>query len=128
MTPLLLADPPGPIAAPSLEYAALAPMIIVFGAAIVGVLVEAFGFEGCCDGGTDAQFMAPGGTWLDISSANLTLPALAAASRQHRSLAEAARSLFGRRTGLRFGPAARPRLARPRPERPSAATATSSST
>jgi NADH-quinone oxidoreductase subunit N len=41
VTPLLLATP-GPIAAPSLEYGALAPMLIVFGAALVGVLVEAF--------------------------------------------------------------------------------------
>jgi NADH-quinone oxidoreductase subunit N len=33
---------PGPIQAPSLEYGALAPMLIVFGVAAVGVLVEAF--------------------------------------------------------------------------------------
>jgi NADH-quinone oxidoreductase subunit N len=33
---------PGDFSAPSIEYAALAPMLIVFGAAIVGVLVEAF--------------------------------------------------------------------------------------
>ena len=31
-----------PISAPSFEYAALAPMLIVFGAATLGVLVEAF--------------------------------------------------------------------------------------
>jgi NADH-quinone oxidoreductase subunit N len=36
--PLVLA----PINAPSFEYAALSPMLIVFGAAILGVLVEAF--------------------------------------------------------------------------------------
>jgi NADH-quinone oxidoreductase subunit N len=33
---------PGAIAAPSIEYSQLAPMLVVFGAAIVGVLVEAF--------------------------------------------------------------------------------------
>jgi NADH-quinone oxidoreductase subunit N len=36
------ADVTNPIAAPSLEYAALLPMLIVFGAACAGVLVEAF--------------------------------------------------------------------------------------
>jgi NADH-quinone oxidoreductase subunit N len=38
----LVAAEPTPIAAPSVEYAALAPMLIVFGAAVVAVLVEAF--------------------------------------------------------------------------------------
>ena len=33
---------PGAIPAPSIEYSQLAPMLVVFGAAIVGVLVEAF--------------------------------------------------------------------------------------
>ena len=33
---------PSPIAAPSLEYSQLAPMLVVFGAAVIGVLVEAF--------------------------------------------------------------------------------------
>jgi NADH-quinone oxidoreductase subunit N len=33
---------PGAIAAPHLEYSQLAPMLVVFGAAVVGVLVEAF--------------------------------------------------------------------------------------
>jgi proton-translocating NADH-quinone oxidoreductase chain N len=33
---------PGAITAPSIEYSQLAPMLVVFGAAIVGVLVEAF--------------------------------------------------------------------------------------
>jgi NADH-quinone oxidoreductase subunit N len=50
MTPLLLAAPePGLISAaadkikvPSLQYAALSPMLIVFGVALAGVLVEAF--------------------------------------------------------------------------------------
>ena len=32
----------GPISAPKFEYAALSPMLIVFGAATLGVLVEAF--------------------------------------------------------------------------------------
>jgi uncharacterized repeat protein (TIGR01451 family)/MYXO-CTERM domain-containing protein len=36
-------------------------------------VVEVFGFESCCDGGTDAQFMPPGGVWQDISASNLTL-------------------------------------------------------
>jgi hypothetical protein len=35
--------------------------------------LELYGFEDCCDGSADAQFMAPGGTWMDISAANLTL-------------------------------------------------------
>ena len=30
------------ISAPSIEYSQLAPMLVVFGAAVVGVLVEAF--------------------------------------------------------------------------------------
>ncbi len=38
----VLADSTTPIAAPSLEYGALLPMLIVFGAACAGVLVEAF--------------------------------------------------------------------------------------
>ena len=49
MTPLLAAAPAGlitaapeKIAVPSLQYWALSPMLIVFGAALVGVLVEAF--------------------------------------------------------------------------------------
>jgi NADH-quinone oxidoreductase subunit N len=33
---------PGAIPAPSIEYSQLAPMLVVFGAAIIGVLVEAF--------------------------------------------------------------------------------------
>ena len=33
---------PGAITAPTIEYSQLAPMLVVFGAAIVGVLVEAF--------------------------------------------------------------------------------------
>jgi NADH-quinone oxidoreductase subunit N len=33
---------PGAIPAPSIEYSQLAPMLVVFGAAVVGVLVEAF--------------------------------------------------------------------------------------
>jgi NADH-quinone oxidoreductase subunit N len=33
---------PGAIAAPSIEYSQLAPMLVVFGAAIIGVLTEAF--------------------------------------------------------------------------------------
>ncbi|MFI5099273.1 MAG: NADH-quinone oxidoreductase subunit NuoN [Actinomycetes bacterium] len=38
----VLADVSTPIPAPQLEYAALAPMLVVFGAACLGVLVEAF--------------------------------------------------------------------------------------
>ena len=33
---------PGAIKAPSIEYSQLAPMLVVFGAAVIGVLVEAF--------------------------------------------------------------------------------------
>ena len=33
---------PGAIAAPSIEYSQLAPMLVVFGAAVIGILVEAF--------------------------------------------------------------------------------------
>ena len=33
---------PGAITAPSIEYSQLAPMLVVFGAAVIGVLVEAF--------------------------------------------------------------------------------------
>ena len=33
---------PGAIPAPSIEYSQLAPMLVVFGAAVIGVLVEAF--------------------------------------------------------------------------------------
>ncbi len=33
---------PGTIPAPSIEYSQLAPMLVVFGAAVIGVLVEAF--------------------------------------------------------------------------------------
>ena len=37
-------------------------------------IVEVFGFEDCCDGGSTAQFLPPSATtWLDISAANLTL-------------------------------------------------------
>ena len=43
MTPLAAAAAvPGAIPAPSIEYGQLAPMLVVFGAAVVGVLVEAF--------------------------------------------------------------------------------------
>jgi proton-translocating NADH-quinone oxidoreductase chain N len=44
VTPLAAAAAtvPGAIPAPSIEYSQLAPMLVVFGAAIVGVLVEAF--------------------------------------------------------------------------------------
>ncbi|WP_300613430.1 NADH-quinone oxidoreductase subunit NuoN [Trebonia sp.] len=42
MTSLLAATTSGAIPAPSIEYSQLAPMLVVFGAAIVGVLVEAF--------------------------------------------------------------------------------------
>ncbi len=38
----LLLDQLAPIPAPHLEYGALAPMLVVFGAAVIGVLVEAF--------------------------------------------------------------------------------------
>jgi NADH-quinone oxidoreductase subunit N len=38
----LASSVPGAIAAPSIEYGQLAPMLVVFGAAIAGVLVEAF--------------------------------------------------------------------------------------
>jgi len=41
MTPLLLAAPVK-IKAPSLQYGALSPILIVFGIALAGVLVEAF--------------------------------------------------------------------------------------
>lgn len=36
---------------------------------------EALGFEGCCDGPTGFQAMAPGGTWQDLSSTNFPLRA-----------------------------------------------------
>ncbi len=40
--------------------------------------VEVYGFEDCCDGPTDAQFLSPDNmTWRDISSTNLTLVSLA---------------------------------------------------
>jgi proton-translocating NADH-quinone oxidoreductase chain N len=43
VTPLAAAAAvPGAIPAPSIEYGQLAPMLVVFGAAVVGVLVEAF--------------------------------------------------------------------------------------
>ena len=42
MTLAAAAAVPGAIPAPSIEYGQLAPMLVVFGAAIVGVLVEAF--------------------------------------------------------------------------------------
>jgi proton-translocating NADH-quinone oxidoreductase chain N len=38
----LAASTPGAIAPPSIEYSQLSPMLVVFGAALVGVLVEAF--------------------------------------------------------------------------------------
>ena len=38
----VLAASTGTIAPPSIEYGQLAPMLVVFGAAVVGVLVEAF--------------------------------------------------------------------------------------
>ncbi len=40
--PSVAAATPGAITAPSIEYSQLAPMLVVFGAAVVGVLVEAF--------------------------------------------------------------------------------------
>ena len=43
--------------------------------------IDLYGFETCCDGATDAQFLAPGSTiWLDISTANLTLVSAGACS------------------------------------------------
>ena len=36
---------------------------------------EALGFEGCCDGPTGFQAMAPGGAWQDLSSTNFSLRA-----------------------------------------------------
>ena len=42
MTGLLAASTTGAISPPSIEYGQLAPMLVVFGAAVVGVLVEAF--------------------------------------------------------------------------------------
>jgi NADH-quinone oxidoreductase subunit N len=42
VTTLVAAAAPGTIPAPSIEYGQLAPMLVVFGAAIAGVLVEAF--------------------------------------------------------------------------------------
>ena len=43
MTGVLAASAPaGSIGAPHIEYGQLAPMLVVFGAAIIGVLVEAF--------------------------------------------------------------------------------------
>jgi uncharacterized repeat protein (TIGR01451 family)/MYXO-CTERM domain-containing protein len=37
-------------------------------------IVEVFGFENCCDGTGNAQFLSPlSSTWQDISAANLTL-------------------------------------------------------
>jgi NADH-quinone oxidoreductase subunit N len=39
---LAAAAPAGTISAPNIEYGQLAPMLVVFGAAVVGVLVEAF--------------------------------------------------------------------------------------
>ena len=36
---------------------------------------EALGFEGCCDGPTGFQAMAPGGAWQDLSSSNFSLRA-----------------------------------------------------
>jgi MYXO-CTERM domain-containing protein/uncharacterized repeat protein (TIGR01451 family) len=43
--------------------------------------IDLYGFETCCDGTTDAQFLAPGSTvWLDISTANLALLSAGACS------------------------------------------------
>jgi NADH-quinone oxidoreductase subunit N len=42
VTGVLAAAPSGTIGAPSIEYGQLAPMLVVFGAAVAGVLVEAF--------------------------------------------------------------------------------------
>ncbi|AEA27685.1 NADH-quinone oxidoreductase subunit NuoN [Pseudonocardia benzenivorans] len=42
MTPVLLAQAPAPISAPAIDYAAIAPVLIVLGGACVAVLVEAF--------------------------------------------------------------------------------------
>jgi proton-translocating NADH-quinone oxidoreductase chain N len=42
VTGVLAASPPGGIPSPNIEYGQLSPMLIVFGAAVVGVLVEAF--------------------------------------------------------------------------------------
>jgi MYXO-CTERM domain-containing protein len=43
--------------------------------------IDLYGFENCCDGPTDAQFLAPGSTnWMDISTANLTLISAGACS------------------------------------------------
>ncbi|ASR01114.1 NADH-quinone oxidoreductase subunit NuoN [Gordonia rubripertincta] len=42
MTTSLVTTPLAAIEAPSVEYAALSPMLIVFGAGVIGVLVEAF--------------------------------------------------------------------------------------
>ncbi|HSS39326.1 MAG TPA: CCXG family PEP-CTERM protein [Polyangia bacterium] len=40
-------------------------------------IVETFGFEGCCDGPSTAQFLSPDSmTWRDISTANLNVVAL----------------------------------------------------
>ncbi len=36
-------------------------------------IIEVFGFEDCCDGSGNAQFMPPGGAWQDINATNLTL-------------------------------------------------------
>jgi NADH-quinone oxidoreductase subunit N len=41
-TGAVAAAAPGTISAPSIEYSQLAPMLVVFGAAVIGVLVEAF--------------------------------------------------------------------------------------
>jgi NADH-quinone oxidoreductase subunit N len=42
VTGVLTASVPGAITPPSIEYGQLSPMLVVFGAAVVGVLVEAF--------------------------------------------------------------------------------------
>jgi NADH-quinone oxidoreductase subunit N len=42
ITGVLAASPTGTIPAPSIEYGQLSPMLVVFGAAVAGVLVEAF--------------------------------------------------------------------------------------
>ncbi|HEY4395006.1 MAG TPA: CCXG family PEP-CTERM protein [Polyangia bacterium] len=36
-------------------------------------IIEVFGFEACCDGAGNAQFMPPGGAWQDINTTNLTI-------------------------------------------------------
>lgn len=35
--------------------------------------IRILGFEGCCDGGLTVQFQRPGGPWLDMSLANISM-------------------------------------------------------